>query len=113
MTMTRLTTTAMTGRRMKMSVNLMARSSVLGRPRRELRLRRERVVHGHRDAVPHLEGAAGHHRLSGLQAGDDLDEVAAPLAEAHELLPGDRRRLAGGVLLPLDREHRVAVRRVE
>src|SRR5512142_333070 len=114
MTMTRLTTTAMTGRRMKRSVNFMvAPSSVLGRPRGEQRLGREGVVHGHRRAVPQLEGAARDDRLALAEPGGHRDEVPSAFAGPDELLPHDGGRLAGAVLLLLDGEHRVPVGREE
>src|SRR6266496_3680325 len=113
MTMTRLTTIAMTGRRMKRSVKFMMGSgpSLVGRLRGELRLGREGVVHGDRGAVPQLEGAAADERLPRAQSGDHRDEVAPALSQADELLPGDGDGLPDPVLVLLDREHRVAVGR--
>src|SRR5512140_226787 len=54
----RLTTIAMTGRRMKRSVNLMGALSrlLIDRLRVHLGLRGERVVHHHRHAIAQLEG---------------------------------------------------------
>src|SRR6266498_3407624 len=91
MTMTRLTTIAMTGRRMKRSVKFMMGSgpSLVGRLRGELRLGREGVVHGDGGAVPQLEGAAADERLPRAQPGSHRDEVAPALSQADELLPGD------------------------
>src|SRR6266542_2189722 len=109
MTMTRLTTIAMTGRRMKRSVSFMVSSrcsgaSLLGRLRGELR-------NGGAVAVAQLERAAAHHRLSRVQSGDHRDDVPPALSRADELLPRDRGRLPGLVLLLLDGEHRVPVGR--
>src|SRR5512134_1319092 len=89
-TMTRLTTMAMTGRRMNRSVSFMEfPCSVVARPRGELRLGRERVVHRDGRAVSQLEGAAAHDRLAGPEPLRDRDEIAAPLAGADELLVSD------------------------
>src|SRR5450432_1108292 len=68
MTMMRFTTMAMTGRRMKRSVNFISPlpSAV---HRRGVHLRRRRVVlHLHGHPVLHLEGAVAHHRLVGLES---------------------------------------------
>src|SRR5579859_6727113 len=95
MMITRLTTIARTGRRTKMSVNFTAPSAVLG-VRRELRLGLNRVVDAHRLTVVELEGSGGDDFLAG---GDPLGhghEVAAGLAELHELLPRHLRRRAVG-----------------
>src|SRR2546422_10510509 len=58
MTMSRLTTMASTGRRMKRSVNFIGARSLVDRFRRQLRAGREIVLHHHGDAVAQLEGAA-------------------------------------------------------
>src|SRR5512146_1334557 len=138
MTTIRLTTIAMTGRRMKRSVNFMADARgglLLARLRVELRLWRERVVHHHRHAVSQLERAAARDHLAGLHAADDLDEVAPTLAEPDELLAGHLPRAVRGgsgrragargslrrrtvrrlrrVLRVHHREHGVSVRRVQ
>src|SRR3972149_11290627 len=91
MTMMRLTTMAMTGRRMKRSVSFIEApvQSLVGGPGGERGLGRERVVHHHRRVVPELEGACAHHRLAGLEPGDHRDEVPAALAEPDEALPRD------------------------
>src|SRR6516165_4808050 len=77
-TMATLTTIAMTGRRMKRSVNFMGRSLVR-RLRRQLDLRRQLVLHHDAHAVLELERAAGHHRLAGIEARVDHHDVAAAL----------------------------------
>src|SRR6266702_5678419 len=82
MTMSRLTTIAMTGRRMKRSVNFMSSApgaSRVGRARREVGLRRGGVAHRDRDTVPQLERSVAHDALAGGEAGGDLHEVAATL----------------------------------
>src|SRR5215208_6101998 len=90
--MTRFTTMAITGRRMKRSVSFMSWCSCLliRRLGVELRPGRLGVVHRHRHAVAQLEGAGAHQRLAGRDAGHHGHEIAAPLAQAHELLPRDR-----------------------
>src|SRR6266568_3749542 len=116
MTMSRLTTIAMTGRRMKRSVNFMSRApgaSRVCRARREVRLSRCGVAHRHRDAVPELEGSVAHDALAGGEAGGDLHEVAAPLAQPDEGLLRLERRLARLVLLLLQHVDGVAVGRVD
>src|SRR6266511_4812075 len=113
-TITRFTTIARTGRRMKRSVIVFivsAPGSPLGGHGRDLRVRGERVVHGHGHPVAQLEASARDDRLSRREPGDHLDEVPAPLAEADELLLRHGRGLAVRVLLLLEREHRVAVGR--
>src|SRR6266498_1067060 len=111
MTITRLTTIAMTGRRMNRSVSFMVGSgSLVAGVRGELRLRREGVVHLDGGAVPQLEGAAAHDRLTRLQSVHHRDEVTSAFAGADELLVGDGGRLPAFLLL-LEREDRVAVGR--
>src|SRR5512142_918061 len=117
-TISRLTTMAMTGRRMKRSVKDMALPScvfrsALRRPRREGGLRRQRVVDDHGHPVAELEGAGAHHRLARLEPLGHGDEVAAPLAQPHELLLDGELLLPGGVLPLLDDVDRVAVGGVE
>src|SRR5215471_1003756 len=86
MTMARLTTIAMTGRRMKRSVSFMAERSLVGRLGRDFDLRRQLVVHDHWHACVQLERAARDDGLAGGQARGDGHQVAAPLAEPHEPL---------------------------
>src|SRR5258708_28931085 len=86
-TMTRLMTSARTGRRTKTSVSFTA-SPVLG-VRRQLGVRLDRVAHDDERAVAELEGARRHDLLAGLDAVEDRDEVAARLADADELLARD------------------------
>src|SRR5688572_12645529 len=83
--MTRFTTIASTGRRMKTSVNFMAASAVLG-PGSELGLGPGLVVDADACAVAQLEGARRHQLVAGLDAVEHRDEVAAIFTEAHELL---------------------------
>src|SRR5689334_6628143 len=136
MMMMRLTTIAITGRRMKRSVKLelgwtgdsalMARpgASAIDRRREDLRRRGERVVDHDGLVVPELERAVADHRLVALETVQHRDEVTAPLTEANELLTSDERRLAIGALrsrrrlgclvvrvclLLLDQVHRVPV----
>src|SRR5882672_9948373 len=74
MMMSRLTTTASTGRRRKTSVTLM--SAVLG-VGLELGPLLDPIVDDDGRAVSQLEGAGGHDRLPGGDALRDGDEVAA------------------------------------
>src|SRR6267142_3833015 len=95
----RLTTSATTGRLMNRSVNFICASAVHGLGR-DLGARRQIVPHHHGHPIAQLEGAAAHHRLVGLEPGEHRHQVAAALAEAHELLVGDQPR-APGIALPL------------
>src|SRR5512139_1272364 len=111
MTMTRLTTTAMTGRRMNRSVSFMESppvGSAARRVRGELRVGCERVVHGDRGPVAQLDRAAAHDGLARLEPRDHRDEVSAALSRPDELLADDGGPLAA-LVLRLDGEHRVAV----
>src|SRR6266481_7606765 len=111
-TIRRLTTRATTGRRMNRSVNFIGCSLVHGL-RRHLGARSQIVLHHDADAVAELEGAAADDGLSGRQTGSDRDEVSAPLSQPDELLVRDQSGIAGRILLLLDGEDRIAVRRVE
>src|SRR5206468_206962 len=91
MMMSRLTTTASTGRRKNRSVSFM--SPVLG-PGVELGRGLDAVVHDHREPVAQLEGAGADHLLPWLHALGDRDEIAALHAQAHELLARHLDRLA-------------------
>src|SRR5271167_605173 len=86
-TMMRLTTMAMTGRRMKRLVKLMSPSpSAVGR--RGSQLGRGSVfLHLHRLPISDLERAVAHHRLASLEPGHHGHEVAPALAGTHETLP--------------------------
>src|SRR5947207_8137 len=89
MRITRLTTMARTGRRMKRSVNFMMVARCLltvFRFRRRQVSRLHRVVDRHGCAGAQLEHARGHHFLARLDAGHHGDLVAARAAELHELL---------------------------
>src|SRR5258706_8515691 len=66
--MTRLTTIARTGRRMKRSVIFMSTTSVVLRPWGRVVGRLNLVVDLHRDTVPQLEYAGGHHLVAGMHA---------------------------------------------
>src|SRR5262249_41153274 len=108
---TRLTTIAMTGRRMNRSVNFICSpffGSLPGGFGRWLGGGREGVVAAHRHAVAQLEGAAAHHRLAGFEPRDDRDEIPPALAHPHKPLVGYRLWLAGRILGLFDDEHRVA-----
>src|SRR4051794_40349685 len=93
-TISRLTTIASTGRRMKMSVKFMRRASLFLRLRVRVVGRLDAVVHRDRRAVLQLVLPAAHHHLAGLQALDDGDLVAARRAGLDEDLLGDELRLA-------------------
>src|SRR5205814_4045492 len=108
MTISKLTTMARTGLRMKRSVKLMVGLLVVGGLGGDLRRRRQVVAQHQRAAVVQLEGAARDDGLARFQAGHRRDQVAAPLAQADELLV--RHEL---LVLLLDGEDRVAVRRVD
>src|SRR5262245_11133940 len=89
MMMTRFTTMASTGRRMKMSVSFTERSfvelTILGRGR-ELRVENDLVVHGERNAILELERSRGDDFLSGLETFENGHVVTTRLAEADECL---------------------------
>src|SRR5215472_615459 len=109
---TRLTTMAMTGRRMNRSVNFICSpffGSLFGGFRRQLSRRREGVVDAHRHAIAQLEGAAAHHRLAGIEPRDYRDEIPAALADSDKPLLGYRLWLAGRILGLSDDEHGIAV----
>src|SRR5207248_7093577 len=109
MTMIRLTTSARTGRRMNRSVSFMEGpfgGSLVDWFGGQLGGRREVVPHHHGGSVAELERAARDHRFAGGQPGDHGDQVAAPLSQAHELLPRDERTIVRPLLL-LQGEHRV------
>src|SRR5687767_3643071 len=81
--MTRLTTIARTGRRMKMSVNRMLAVRRFGIG---LVGRGDVVVHLDRRATAKFEHARGDNLFAGLDAGEHRHLVAACVAELHELL---------------------------
>src|ERR1700690_540797 len=121
MKITRLTTIARTGRRMKMWVNFPVgvgaqggrRSGVPGRGS-QLRVGSHRIVPDDRAAGPKLEDARPDDGLPLLEPRHHGDKVAPLDAEAHDLLPDDKLfRARGRVGLGLDHVHRVPVRRVE
>src|SRR5262245_57705304 len=97
----RLTTIATTGRRMKRSVSFIGASG-LGRVRRGRHLGREVVPHHHRDVVSQLERPGADHDLAGFEPGEHGDKIAAPLAEADELVSRDQIDLLVRRLLSLD-----------
>src|SRR5436190_18644470 len=106
---TRFTTSASTGRRTKRSVSFMLAVLRLGGgvvPGLHL------VVDDDGGAGAELEHARAHDFLPGLDAGDDGDLVAAPVAELHEALLDAAIGLAGGPFEVAHHEHRVAVGRV-
>src|SRR5258708_13258442 len=84
MRMTRLTTTARTGRLTKRSVNFTSvvlglGCRVVGRP--------HLVIHVHGGPVAQLEHAGGRHFLARAEAGEDGHLVPAGDPELHYLLP--------------------------
>src|SRR5215471_1640803 len=79
--MTRLTTSASTGRRMNRSVHFI--SAVL-RLRRRIAAGLGLIVHEHRRSVAQLEHARGDDLLAGLHAREDRDQIAARIADLHE-----------------------------
>src|SRR5258708_12917651 len=84
MRMTRLTTTARTGRLTKRSVNFTSvvlglGCRVVGRP--------HLVIHVHGGPVAQLEHAGGRHFLARAEAGEDGHLVPAGAAALHYLLP--------------------------
>src|SRR5215471_8220009 len=109
MRITRLTTIARTGRRMKRSVNFML--AVLGLGSRVVR-RLHLVVDQDRSAVAQLEDPRGHDFLAGLHTRGHCDLVAAGAAQLHELLAYAAVALAVGRLHFSDDEDRVAIGRV-
>src|SRR5688572_22758467 len=82
---TRLTTTARTGRLMKRSVNFIGASVVLGLGGGVVPGRRG-VVDVYGGAVAQLEDPRGHDLGAGLDAGEHRHLVAAARAHLHELL---------------------------
>src|SRR5256885_5616674 len=103
MMITRLTTNASTGRRMKRSVKDFIDGSGVARFRRGLQIWRELVVHLHRHLVAQFEGAGGNDFETGIEAFGDRHEIAARLAEPDELLANDQLlRVGFGVLFLLD-----------
>src|SRR4051812_941683 len=83
MRMTKLTTIASTGRRMKRSVNDFM--SILRVDRRwiDLRLRRQIVVDRYRHSVAQFEHAGAYDRFATFKAFVDRDEIAPRFAHAH------------------------------
>src|SRR5215212_8669904 len=83
--MTRLTTSARTGRRMKRSVKVFTGGeSTVGRFRRELGFRRELVIDDDVHAVAQLEDPRAHDQLVHFHAVRDCDKVAARFASANK-----------------------------
>src|ERR1700733_4885358 len=76
MMMTRLTTIANTGRRMKMSVNFIAGPSAVDRMGSELGVRLHVVVHDDTGPVSQLERTGDDDVLTGVHTVDDGDEIA-------------------------------------
>src|SRR5712692_3065972 len=111
---TKLTTIAITGRRMKRSVNFISLpfgESVVRRLGSQLGSGSELVVHRHRHTVAQFERAGADHGFAWGHPGDDRDEIPASLAESNELLVRDQGGLTARILLFLDRKNRVSVRR--
>src|SRR5262249_30693582 len=107
--MTRLTTIARTGRRMKMSVIFILgiRRFGLGGVRR-----RDVVVHLHRGTAAQLEHARRDDFLPRVHTREHRHLVAARIAQLHELLAHALVLLLVGTFHVLDDEHGVAVRRI-
>src|SRR5262245_48839245 len=104
--MTRLTTTASTGRRMNRSVNFILAILWLGsRVVAGLRL----VVDLDRRPVAELEDSRGDHFLSGLYSRQHRDLVAAARSDSDELLFDAAVAFAVGSLHVLDEEDRISV----
>src|SRR5580693_9935018 len=116
MSTTKLTTIASTGLRMKMSVKCMRRPErsyrrrrrrsrlVIVGMRRERRARFHRVVDDDVRSIFQFERARGHDDLSGRDAIQDRNEIAACGTRAHELLPRGFERDAGVVRFVFDDE---------
>src|SRR5947209_20422878 len=84
---TRLTTSARTGRRMKRSVKFFtAQRSTITRLGRDLGIRCEFVIDHDIHSIAQFEDARAHDLFSALQSFGDRYEVAAGFARANELL---------------------------
>src|SRR5437868_6554250 len=110
---TKLTTRARTGRRMKRSVNdLMTVLRIRGL-RVQLRFWREIVVNHHRHSVAQLEHPGADDLLTVLKSLRDRNEIAPRFSDADELLTQDLRFFPCLlVLLFLDHENGITVRRI-
>src|SRR3954468_7054618 len=87
---TRLTTSARTGRRMKRSVKVFTRGgSTVGRFRFQFRLGRELVVDDPGHAVAQFEDAGAHNLLSGFRPICDRYEIAARFTGSDKRLAQD------------------------
>src|SRR6516162_9817145 len=110
---TRLTTIARTGRRMKRSVNFMGAflgpASAVDRVGRGVVAGLRLVVDLHRRAIAQLEHARRHDFLAGFEPREDGDLIAAPRPHFDELLANALVRLALLVLHLLDDVDGVAV----
>src|SRR5437763_11992617 len=87
--MTKLTTSARTGRRMKRSVNDFIEVLCVGRFRIQLRFRRKIVVNDDGNSIAQLEHSRAHDLLAWFKPFRDRNEIAPRLSDAHELLPQD------------------------
>src|ERR1051325_3018932 len=110
MRITRFTTSASTGRRMKMSVKDF--TSTIGRSRRLGTLRRQLVVLDHGHAIAQFEDAGTDDALACLEARFDAQKITLHPPGADELLAHGKPRLArpGGGFDHIDR---LAVGRAE
>src|SRR6266436_2504901 len=112
---TKLTTSASTGRLMKRSVKdfMSLRSLRINWVRIYLRVRCQIVVDRHRHSVSQFENPRTHDGFAGLQSLRNRDEIAAPFTDAHKLLSNHLRFFAGlFVFLFLNHKNRVPERRV-
>src|ERR1017187_10020569 len=120
MRMTRLTTSARTGRRMNRSVNFTG-FAVSGSPlsgivrlRRELRVRCLGIVNAHRAAGPKPKHPRRADGVARLEARGHRDKVTLAAAEPDNLLPHDEVLVACLLVgLLVDDVDRVPERRVE
>ena len=117
MRITKLTTSASTGRRINRSVKLLHVDLLVSRTHRvrglwvQLRLWRKIVVDRHRHSVAQLEDAGADDCFPRFQTRRDRNKIAARFADANKLLPDRLRFLAGlFILLSFDHINRIAVR---
>src|SRR5262249_46047510 len=112
MRMTKLTTSARTGRLMKRSVNDFIELGI-DWGWIHLRLRREIVVDRYRHAVAQFEDASADDRFACLQPIHNRDEITTRFTDSNKLLADGLRFFAGFfVLLFLNHKNRIAERRI-
>src|SRR5258708_965325 len=88
----RLTTAAKTGRRMKRSVNFIGGPLLIDRLRRGVVGRHDAIVDGERHAVAQLDLARRYDRVAVCDALQDGDLIAARGTRRDEDLAGDEQR---------------------